>query len=121
MVTWRETAVHAPAAPRLLAEYFESRAAGFPPELGEYRTTFPTPADFVPPAGVFLVVEQGGADVGCGGIRTAPAGPERLRFAGKHPGVQPQTRGSGLGRRLLAELEERARAFGADELVLDTN
>lgn len=123
MVSWREVSVDDAAAQRLLTEYFDSRAAGFPASQGRYRTTFPNQADFVPPVGVFLIVESdGGVDVGCGGIRMIAAAPSGAsRFEVKHLWLQPPSRGLGYGRALLIELENRARAFGARELVLDTN
>jgi len=125
MTRWREAGVDEPAAHALLAEYFASRAASFPASMGEYRTVFPSPEQFVPPHGVFLVIEgeslEGDdADVGCGGIRRLD-GDGPVRFEVKHLWVQPHLRGTGLGRRLLAELETRARGFGAEELLLDTN
>jgi GNAT superfamily N-acetyltransferase len=127
MVSWREVAVDDDAALALLTEYFSSRAESFPTSLGEYRTVFPDPQDFVPPRGVFLVVEGedlagDAADVGCGGIRRiGDADDGSPRFEVKHLWVQPHVRGFGLGRALLAELERRAREFGAKWLVLDTN
>ena len=111
----------------LLTQYFSDRASSFPAAQGQYRTTFPDPAQFLTPSGVFLLVsEQNGpaerAFVGCGGIRRlddSPAGD--VRFEIKHLWLQPQVRGRGWGQALLAELERRARDFGADEVVLDTN
>jgi ribosomal protein S18 acetylase RimI-like enzyme len=125
MVTWRETQTTDAAAHALLTEYFTSRELGF--TGGTYTTTFPDPARFVPPRGVFLVVEGEDlagepADVGCGGIRRIDDGPDgAVRFEVKHLWLQPHTRGLGYGHALLAELERRAREFGAAELVLDTN
>ena len=111
----------------LLTQYFSDRESSFPSAQGRYRTTFPDPAQFLPPSGVFLLVSEkkGPAErafVGCGGIRRledSPAG--RPRFEIKHLWLQPQVRGRGWGQALLAELERRARYFGADEVVLDTN
>jgi ribosomal protein S18 acetylase RimI-like enzyme len=126
MVTWRESKTSDAAAHRLLEEYFRSRELGFTGAQG-YKTTFPDPTLFVPPRGVFLVVEgedpEGRpADVGCGGIRRIDDGPGgEVRYEVKHLWLQPHLRGLGRGRALLAELETRARAFGADELLLDTN
>ena len=125
MVTWRETQTTDAAAHALLTEYFTSRELGF--TGGTYTTTFPDPDRFVPPRGVFLVVEGEDlagepADVGCGGIRRIDDGADgAVRYEVKHLWLQPHTRGLGYGRALLAELERRAREFGASELVLDTN
>ena len=125
MVTWRETQTTDDAANALLTEYFTSRELGF--TGGTYKTTFPDPAQFVPPRGVFIVADGEDlagepADVGCGGIRRIDDGPDgEIRYEVKHLWLQPHTRGLGYGRALLTELERRAREFGATELVLDTN
>lgn len=108
-------------AQSLLSEYFSSRELSFPAAQGRYRPRFPDPLQFVPPAGVFVLVTANGAAVGCGGIRRLDDSPAGVRFEVKHLWLQPQTRGKGWGRALLDELEQRAIAFGAAELVLDTN
>ena len=118
MPTFRDASVTDATAQALLAEYFASRASTFPPSMGSYRTTFPRPADFEPPRGIFLVVEPG---IGCGGARRIESEADTVRFEIKHLWVRPTSRGLGIGRALLAELELRARSLGADELVLDTN
>ena len=100
----------------LLGEYFAYREQTFPTAAG-YVTTFPDPAAFEQPDGVFVVVQVDGEDVGCGGIRSLGAG----RFEVKHLWLRPSAQGRGLGRALLAELERRALLLGATELVLDTN
>lgn len=122
MVTFREAVVTETSAHELLTEYFEARAHGFPAGPYAYLRSFPRPEQFVPPVGVFLVVQHGGADVGCGGIRWIDGDEETsTRFEAKHLYIQPSARGHGRGRALLDELERRARGFGARELVLDTN
>jgi ribosomal protein S18 acetylase RimI-like enzyme len=135
MLRFREAAVTDADAHALLISYFAERAAGFPPEQGRYRPTFPSAEQFEPPAGVFLIVEPdddatpaspgGGAEpgaLGCGGVRRIEAAADgRVRYEIKHLWLRPDGRGSGRGRMLLQELERRAREFGADELVLDTN
>jgi ribosomal protein S18 acetylase RimI-like enzyme len=122
VVTLRPSPVDAPEAHALLAEYFHSRVDGFA-QLGvEYRTTFPDPAAYVEPAGVFVVLEDdAGTPVGCGGLRLIAPGPHGVRYEIKHLYLQPQTRGRGWGRLLMQDLESRARLFGAAELVLDTH
>lgn len=127
MTAYREAGVTENAALGLLTEYFSARAEGFPAGPEAYRTVFPSPSDFEPPRGVFLIVEGQDlageeADIGCGGIRRiTPSDEGAVRFEVKHLWVQPHTRGSGLGAALLVELERRARELGAGELVLDTN
>ena len=113
MVRFRESLVTEDSAHALLAEYF----AGREESTANYVTTFPDPARFVAPDGVFLVVEHNGVDVGCGGIRRLS--PDVFEI--KHVYLQPRTRGQGLGRALLEELERRALLLGASTVVLDTN
>jgi ribosomal protein S18 acetylase RimI-like enzyme len=120
---FREVDVEGAEALTLLDSYFTERAAGFPPEQGEYRPTYPTAAAFTPPDGVFLVVEDDGAVIGCGGVRRIESRPEtgEVRYEIKHLWLAPAARGRGAGRRLLEELERRAVRYGAEDLVLDTN
>jgi ribosomal protein S18 acetylase RimI-like enzyme len=121
-VQFVEVSVSDPAAHALLTEYFEYRASTFPAG-GTYQPTFPSPPDFTPPRGSFVVLlDDDGTAVGCGGVRLlgVAAGGGSV-FEVKHLWVRPHLRGRGLGRLLLDELERRAAAFGARDLVLDTN
>ncbi|EPD86896.1 hypothetical protein HMPREF1529_00072 [Microbacterium sp. oral taxon 186 str. F0373] len=121
MVLLAPLAADDPRAHALLEEYFQMRADAFP-QGQAYRPVFPAASVFTPPAGVFLVlVDDDGADAGCGGIRRVEEGPAGVRYEVKHLYLQPRTRGRGWGRILLDALEGRARAFGAAELVLDTH
>lgn len=125
MPEFRDVTVTDAGAIALLTQYFSDRASSFPSAQGRYRTTLPQAQDFLPPRGVFLLVGESAHDggyVGCGGVRRigdSPAG--TVRYEIKHLWLQPHVRGLGWGRLLLAELERRARDFGADEVVLDTN
>ena len=122
MVTLRASPVDATDAHALLAAYFTSREIGFAHQSVVYTTTFPNPSAFEPPAGVFVVVEDDeGRPVGCGGIRLITDGARGRRYEVKHLYLAPETRGRGWGRLLLDDLERRAVAFGARELVLDTH
>ncbi len=106
----------------MLAEYFEARRLAFPPEMGDYVPTWPDAKDFEAPRGVFLhVVDQTGTAIGCGGVKLIAHMPGVTRLEIKHLWLEPHARGIGLGRALLEELESRALAFGASEVVLDTN
>jgi GNAT superfamily N-acetyltransferase len=109
-----------PSAHRLLDDYFTSRELGFTGEQG-YRIVFPGDDQFVPPHGLFLVARLDDADAGCGGIRAIPSPDGESWFEVKHLWVEPAARGTGLGRRILAELETAAIGFGATHAVLDTN
>jgi ribosomal protein S18 acetylase RimI-like enzyme len=115
--------VYRPASPadddahELLRDYFGMRTDTFPDGLGAYHTVFPDPAQFAPPGGVFLVVDDEFGAVGCGGVRMLA--PDRAEI--KHLYLRDRARGKGWGRELLAELEARAVGLGARQIVLDTN
>ena len=70
-----------------------------------------------PPRGHLLVARLHGEAVGCGALRLHGGTPAEL----KRMWVSPAVRGMGVGRRLLTELERRARARGARVLHLETN
>lgn len=124
MPTITAVPVDSPDAHELLAEYFAMRVSTFPGHT--YTTVFPDPSVFEPPAGVFVLVHEDddgddGDIVGCGGIRRIDDGPLGPRYEVKHLYLRPETRGRGWGRLLIEDLERRAAAFGASELVLDTH
>ncbi|MFC5661596.1 GNAT family N-acetyltransferase [Kitasatospora misakiensis] len=72
--------------------------------------------DLAPPTGVFLLGRYGGEPDACAGLRTVDATTVELTRVY----VRPSRRGSGGGARLLAAVEEAARALGARRIVLDT-
>lgn len=122
MVSLRPASVDEPAAHELLTEYFQYRELGFAHQNTVYTITFPDPAAFEPTAGIFLVLaDDEGRDVGCGGIRRITDGDHGPRYELKHLYLRPETRGRGWSRLLLDELENRARSWGAGDLVLDTH
>ena len=128
MVSFADVAVTDATAHRMLSDYFAERAETFPSSQGAYRTAFPDPGQFVAPNGVFLLAYDEGVEVGCGGIRELRVplsetedGVPIVRYEIKHLWVTPSRRGNGYGRAILVELEQRARGFGATEVVLDTN
>jgi ribosomal protein S18 acetylase RimI-like enzyme len=71
---------------------------------------------FLRTGGEFLVVEMDGHLVGMGGIR--PSGRRRAEVLRVR--VHPATRRRGVGRALMAALEQRAGQLGMVELHLDT-
>ncbi|MBN9183060.1 MAG: hypothetical protein J0I66_08690 [Microbacterium sp.] len=107
MVSVRPAAADSTEARELLAEYFEMRAATFP---GAYTPVFPARGAFDPPAGVFLIVADGGEPAGCGGIRRIPDGPRGIRYEVKHLFLRPSTRGRGWVERFRGGEDRRVRA-----------
>jgi DNA-binding MarR family transcriptional regulator/GNAT superfamily N-acetyltransferase len=73
--------------------------------------------DLRPPAGLVLVARLRERPVGAGSLRFDGSGPAHL----KRMWVSADVRGSGLGRRLLGELERHAAAGGASAVRLETN
>jgi len=119
VISFRAASPADPDAHDLIVEYFGERAAGFP---GDYRPVLPGPDAFREPDGVLLVIEhEERGTIGCGAIRRIADGPAGARFEVKHVYTRPAARGLGAGRLLIEELESRARAWGAHELVLDTH
>ena len=74
-------------------------------------------SELTPPAGALLVARLRRRPVGCGALRLRP---DRVGVV-KRMWVAPETRGLGLGRRLLRELEEVAREHRVAVLRLETN
>jgi len=73
-------------------------------------------AEMTPPAGLLLVASLHGEPVGCGALIFHPDAVGLV----KRMWVAPAVRGLGLGRRLLYELEDRARARGVRLMRLET-
>jgi len=69
-----------------------------------------------PGRGVFLVARRDGRAVGCGAIRVL----DDSTAEAKRMYVEPDLRGQGVGRAVLAALEAAAREHGARRLVLET-
>lgn len=76
------------------------------------------PLDFLPPHGAFVLAldADGHRPVGCGGLRRW----DRRSAEVKRMYVAPEGRGRGVGRRILAALEEAAGALGYHEVRLET-
>jgi GNAT superfamily N-acetyltransferase len=73
------------------------------------------PAEFAPPAGIFLVGYLDGVPVASGGWRSRGADAEIKRMY-----VTPAARNRGLARQLLAELERAAAAAGHRRVILES-
>ncbi|HET8622258.1 MAG TPA: helix-turn-helix domain-containing GNAT family N-acetyltransferase [Gemmatimonadales bacterium] len=96
---------------RYFAELAERFEGGFDPAVSL------TPADeFAPPRGCFLIASLNGQPVGCGALRYYPDVGEVKRMW-----VDASARGLGIGRRILGQLEARARKRGLRRVRLETN
>ncbi|BBH64411.1 N-acetyltransferase [Actinoplanes sp. OR16] len=74
-----------------------------------------TGADFTPPAGAFFVAELDGGLVASAGWRRHGPDAELKRMFTLAP-----ARGRGVARRMLATIEESARAAGCTRVILET-
>jgi GNAT superfamily N-acetyltransferase len=75
------------------------------------------PAELAPPTGVLLLARVGGEPAAIGGVRHLDTEVAEV----KSMYVAPAHRGIGLGRRLLAELDEIAVRHGCRAVHLDTS
>ena len=74
-------------------------------------------APMAAPSGVFVLARIGDDVAACGGVQRHDDDTGEV----KRMWVAPGWRGTGLGRRMLAELERRAAELGFRRVVLDTN
>jgi GNAT superfamily N-acetyltransferase len=72
-------------------------------------------ADFAPPRGRFFVAGRGDELIGCAGWRVRGEDAELKRMF-----TMPAARGLGVARRLLAVVEDSARADGRAQVILET-
>lgn len=105
-----------PAAARALAAYVAELDRRFPAGF-DPGDPVGDPTRFEPPAGVFVLARLRGATVGCGGLTAIDDRAAEV----KRMWVDPSARGLGIGTRLLADLEQRARDAGRRVVRLDTN
>ena len=75
------------------------------------------PAELTPPRGLLLVARLHAEPIACGALKLPPGEPAEI----KRLWVAPAARRLGVARRVLAELEARARQAGAEVVRLDTN
>src|SRR5215472_928044 len=106
-----------PGARFCLRAYFSELARRFDGGFDVARSISADDEELTPPAGLLLVATLHGEPVGCGALKFHDDAPTEI----KRMWVSPAVRGLGLGRRLLAALEERAAAGGARAVRLETN
>jgi GNAT superfamily N-acetyltransferase len=73
------------------------------------------PEDFLPPRGRFFVALDGTELIGCAGWRAHGEDAELKRMY-----TAPAARGRGVARRMLATIEQSARADGRKRVILET-
>jgi GNAT superfamily N-acetyltransferase len=106
-----------PLARRCLQAYVEELAGRFDGGFDPDRSISASDDELTLPGGLFLLATAGSEPAGCGALKLHGDGPAEL----KRMWVSPAMRGTGLGRRLLAELEQQASAHGARTIRLETN
>jgi len=106
-----------PDVVRLFARYAGELDARFSGGFDAGKSISADPEELTPPAGYCVVARLGGAPVGCGALKLHGAAPAEL----KRMWVDPDSRGLGVGRRLLEGLEALARENGVRVLRLETN
>lgn len=106
-----------PAARAAVAAYFAELAARFDTGFEADRTLPLADEALSPPSGLMVLARLHDDAVGVGGLKLLPGGVGEI----KRVWVAPAARGTGLGRRLLADLETRARDHGCTRVRLDTN
>lgn len=108
----RQAAVDEPEVRELLVEVLDELAQRYG---GSGDDTPVADDDFTPPNGAFFVASGDGRLIGCAGWRRHGDDAELKRmFTAK------AARGRGLGRRLLATVEESAREAGYRRIILET-
>jgi ribosomal protein S18 acetylase RimI-like enzyme len=106
-----------PRARYCVEQYFSELDERF---AGGFDSSTAIPAldeEMTPPAGLFIVALSDAESVGCVGLKFHGEEPAEM----KRLWVSRTVRGRGLGRRLVAMIEELAVLNGAKKLRLDTN
>ena len=100
-----------------LGRYFDELGGRFEHGFDPDRSIAPDHSDLIPPTGVFLVGFVDADAVACGAVKCLEGGVGYI----KRMWVDTSVRGLGLGRRMLAALEEAALDLGCTLSRLETN
>jgi DNA-binding MarR family transcriptional regulator/GNAT superfamily N-acetyltransferase len=117
MVEMRPVDPADPDAQHCLGEYFAELDRRFDTGFEASTSVAADVDELSPPAGLFLVAMLRAEPIGCGALKFDEGEPTEI----KRLWVAPSARGLGIGRRLLTELETRARDHGSRAVRLDTN
>jgi DNA-binding MarR family transcriptional regulator len=99
------------------ARYADELDARFDGGFDAAKSISAATEELTPPAGYCVVARLRGVPVGCGALKFHASAPTEL----KRMWVDPDSRGLGVGRRLLESLEALARRNGVEVLRLETN
>jgi GNAT superfamily N-acetyltransferase len=100
-----------------LAQYLvEQVQQEYVERYGDRDAAVVEPAEFLPPAGAFLVAEVDGVPAGCGAWRALPSAEAEI----KRVYVEPAFRRQGLAQLIVAALEDGAARAGHRSIVLNT-
>jgi DNA-binding MarR family transcriptional regulator/GNAT superfamily N-acetyltransferase len=105
------------AARFCLDSYFAELDSRFDAGFDPSRSISADVDELTEPAGLLLVARLRGEPIGCGALKLHGRAPAEI----KRMWVAPTARGLGVGRRILSELEDRARERGATHVRLETN
>lgn len=100
-----------------LAAYYNELARRFPGGFDPGRSLHPDTHEFEEPTGGFVLARLHGRAIGCGAVLFHDGAPAYI----KRMWVDDAVRGTGVGRRILAALEQAARDHGAASVTLETN
>jgi DNA-binding MarR family transcriptional regulator/GNAT superfamily N-acetyltransferase len=100
-----------------LAQYFAELAARFEAGFDPALSLSASADELTPPSGAFIVARLGAQPIGCGALKRK----DRRIGEIKRMWVSSDTRGLGVGRRILEALEANARKLGLRMLRLETN
>jgi DNA-binding MarR family transcriptional regulator/GNAT superfamily N-acetyltransferase len=117
MVTIEAEDPSTPDARWCIQQYFDELNKRFDAGFDPARSISATEHELVPPAGLLVIARLRGRAIGCGALKFHRRAPTEL----KRMWVSPDSRGLGVGRRLLIDLERRAREAGASVVRLETN
>ena len=73
-------------------------------------------SSYLPPEGIYYILQVSKSIIGMGALRKIEYGIGEI----KRMYIQPKYRGSGYGKKLLAQLLEKAKEFGFSSVRLDT-
>jgi GNAT superfamily N-acetyltransferase len=105
-----------PEVDALIAAMMTELGERYPEEADADHPNKPRAEQFVPPTGVFVLARLDDRPVGCGGVRPLERGIGEI----KRMFVDPRVRRSGVGRAVLAALEDEAARLGYTALKLET-